>query len=79
LIAEASTAAGNRTFGLGFLRSEWTDLVDAWQLKTWDAYFSGRESDAPLGIWGSIATQLDKKEQFADYYSPLSAPGQTLG
>ncbi|MCF7983262.1 MAG: DUF499 domain-containing protein [Thiohalocapsa sp.] len=39
--------------------------------------FSGRESDAPLGIWGAIATQLGKKEQFADYYSPLSAPGQT--
>ncbi|MFB1490976.1 MULTISPECIES: UvrD-helicase domain-containing protein [unclassified Thiocapsa] len=38
LIAEASTAAGNQTFGLGFLRSEWTDLVDAWQLKTWDDY-----------------------------------------
>ncbi len=39
--------------------------------------FSGRESDAPLGIWGAIAEQLGKKEQFADYYSPLSAPGQT--
>lgn len=39
--------------------------------------FSGRESDAPLGIWGSIATQLGKREQFAEYYSPLSAPGQT--
>ena len=39
--------------------------------------FSGRESDAPLGIWGSIADQLGKKGQFAAYYSPLSAPGQT--
>jgi hypothetical protein len=39
--------------------------------------FSGRESDAPLGLWGAIATQLGKREQFADYYSPLSAPGQT--
>lgn len=39
--------------------------------------FSGRESDAPLGIWGAIATQLGKREQLADYYSPLSAPGQT--
>ncbi|MCF8004660.1 MAG: DUF499 domain-containing protein [Chromatiaceae bacterium] len=39
--------------------------------------FSGRESDAPLGLWGSIATQLGKKEQFADYYYPLAAPGQT--
>ena len=39
--------------------------------------FSGRESDVPLGLWGAIATQLGKKEQFAEYYSPLSAPGQT--
>lgn len=38
--------------------------------------FTGRESDAPLGIWGSIAEQLGKKEQFKDYYSPLQAPGQ---
>lgn len=39
--------------------------------------FSGRASDAPLGIWGAIANQLGKREQFADYYSTLSAPGQT--
>lgn len=39
--------------------------------------FSGRESDAPYGIWGAIAEQLGKKDQFRDYYSPLSAPGQT--
>ena len=39
--------------------------------------FTGRESDAPLGIWGAIAEQLDRKQQFADYYSPLAAPGQT--
>lgn len=39
--------------------------------------FSGRESDAPLGIWGSIAEQLGKKELFKDLYSPLQAPGQT--
>jgi hypothetical protein len=41
------------------------------------AAFTGRESDAPLGIWGAIAAQLGKKELFKDYYSPLSAPGQT--
>lgn len=39
--------------------------------------FSGRESDAPYGIWGAIAEQLNKKEVFKDYYSPLSAPGRT--
>ena len=39
--------------------------------------FTGRESDAPYGIWGSIATQLGKTEEFNNYYSPLAAPGQT--
>jgi hypothetical protein len=38
--------------------------------------FSGRESDAPLGIWGTLAEQLGKKEHFKDSYSPLQAPGQ---
>lgn len=37
--------------------------------------FSGRNSDAPLGIWGSIAEQLGRKDQFSNYYSPLAAPG----
>ena len=37
--------------------------------------FTGRESDAPLGIWGAIAEQLGKRELFKDYYSPLAAPG----
>lgn len=39
--------------------------------------FSGRESDAPFGIWGEVAAQLGKKEAFKEYYSPLQAPGQT--
>jgi hypothetical protein len=39
--------------------------------------FSGRESDAPLGIWGAIAEQLEKKDIFQQYYTPLSAPGET--
>lgn len=38
--------------------------------------FTGRESDAPYGIWGSIAEQLGKKELFKEYYSPLAAPGE---
>jgi hypothetical protein len=39
--------------------------------------FNGRETDAPYGIWGSIADQLKKREQFNEYYQPLQAPGQT--
>lgn len=38
--------------------------------------FTGRETDAAFGIWGSIAEQLGKKELFSAYYSPLQAPGQ---
>ena len=38
--------------------------------------FNGRSTDAPGGIWGSIAEQLNKADQFARYVSPLlSAPG----
>ena len=38
--------------------------------------FNGRSTDAPGGIWGSIAEQLGKGDQFRQYVSPLlSAPG----
>jgi hypothetical protein len=38
--------------------------------------FNGRSTDATGGIWGSLAEQLGKAEQFARYLSPLlSAPG----
>jgi len=39
--------------------------------------FTGRETDIKYGIWGSIAAQLGKEEQFNEYYSPLKAPGLT--
>jgi predicted AAA+ superfamily ATPase len=39
--------------------------------------FYRRESDAPFGVWGAIAEQLGQKQAFKNYYSPLSAPGQT--
>lgn len=38
--------------------------------------FNGRSTDEAGGIWGSIARQLGKEEQFARYVSPLlQAPG----
>ena len=40
------------------------------------AGFNGRSTDAAGGIWGAIAEQLGKADQFARYISPLlSAPG----
>ncbi|MDY0042892.1 MAG: DUF499 domain-containing protein, partial [Desulforhabdus sp.] len=38
--------------------------------------FSGRESDAPLGLWGALAEQLGNRDHFKDCYAPLQAPGQ---
>jgi hypothetical protein len=39
--------------------------------------YTGRESDLNFGIWGEIARQLGKESDFAPYYSPLKAPGQS--
>ena len=39
--------------------------------------FSGRESDAPYGVWGELAQQLGKADLFRDLYSPLRAPGES--
>ena len=38
LLAEASKAVGGHKFSLHFLLTEWEQVVDAWQLETWDAY-----------------------------------------
>lgn len=37
-IARAMAAASETKFSPGFLLSEWNDLVDAWQVETWEAY-----------------------------------------
>lgn len=37
-LKEASTAVGGHKFSLQFLQTEWEQVVDAWQLTTWDAY-----------------------------------------
>lgn len=38
LLIEASKAVGAHKFGPAFLRSEWEQVVDAWQLSGWEAY-----------------------------------------
>jgi superfamily I DNA/RNA helicase/mRNA-degrading endonuclease RelE of RelBE toxin-antitoxin system len=37
-LAEASGEGLGNRFGATFLRSEWTHVVDAWQLTTWESY-----------------------------------------
>jgi superfamily I DNA/RNA helicase len=38
LLAEASAAVGGHKFSLHFLLTEWEQVVDAWQLESWEAY-----------------------------------------
>lgn len=38
LIKAASGAVESHHFSVGFLESEWSEVVDAWQLDTWEAY-----------------------------------------
>jgi hypothetical protein len=37
--------------------------------------FNGRKTDTPLGIWGEIAEQLNRREAFGRFYAPLRPPG----
>jgi superfamily I DNA/RNA helicase/mRNA-degrading endonuclease RelE of RelBE toxin-antitoxin system len=37
-LAEISRKVGGHSFSDSFLLHEWTDVVDAWQLSTWEAY-----------------------------------------
>lgn len=37
-MTEVAAAATDRKFGLSFLLTEWEDLVDAWQLDSWESY-----------------------------------------
>jgi superfamily I DNA/RNA helicase len=37
-MAEATTAVPDLKFSLSFLLTEWEELIDAWQLQTWESY-----------------------------------------
>ncbi|MBM3495555.1 MAG: hypothetical protein FJX72_14720, partial [Armatimonadetes bacterium] len=37
-LEDAARESAGLRFSAGFLRSEWNEVVDAWQLTTWDAY-----------------------------------------
>lgn len=64
--------AKNKSWRSKMLGKEFDDIGDIRVVA-----FSGRESDADYGIWGSVAEQLGKKEVFKDLYTPLKAPGES--
>lgn len=72
LLAEGAEAVGESSFSIHFLFSEWKDVVDAWQLTSWEAYRDvlrlGRKTRLPeskrVVLWSvfeSVRAELSKR------------------
>jgi superfamily I DNA/RNA helicase len=72
LLAEAAGAVTGHKFSQPFLRSEWEEVVDAWQLDTWEAYRDvrrlGRKTRLPepqrallWSMFTRVRSQLDSQ------------------
>jgi mRNA-degrading endonuclease RelE of RelBE toxin-antitoxin system len=72
LMAEAAKEISGHKFSLHFLMSEWEEVVDAWQLESWEAYRDvrrlGRKTRLPeaqrLALWSifdRVRAQLDER------------------
>lgn len=85
IMKEASGEVPGHKFPLSFLITEWKDVVDAWQLKTWEEYRDarrlGRKSRLPekqrVIIWSifeKFHTKLQAKKllTYADIFTRLS-------
>lgn len=77
LLREASQAAGEHKFSQHFLRTEWEQVVDAWQLESWEAYRDvarlGRKTRLPeaqrrvlWSIFGKVRTILAGTNQLTE-------------
>ncbi|MDM8550162.1 3'-5' exonuclease [Desulfobacterales bacterium HSG2] len=86
LVTEASQKVSGHKFSQRFLISEWADVVDAWQLKTWEAYRDvkrlGRKTRLPekqrLILWeifSSVCENLRHKERIthAEMFTALAS------
>jgi len=85
LLAEASGNIDGHKFSLHFLRTEWEQVVDAWQLVSWDAYRDvarlGRKTRLPeqkrLMLWSifdQVRALLKKRNlvTYADMFSRMA-------
>ena len=63
-LKEASSAVGNERFSIRFLVAEWEQVVDAWQLKSWEEYKDvsrlGRKTRLPEGHRASLWSIFDR-------------------
>ena len=72
LLAEAAGAEEDHRFTKPFLRTEWDEVIDAWQIRDWDAYRDfkrlGRKTRLPESrrevlwrIFEKVQTELEEK------------------
>jgi superfamily I DNA/RNA helicase/mRNA-degrading endonuclease RelE of RelBE toxin-antitoxin system len=91
LIREASADLDGPRFHQRFLMSEWTDVVDAWQLRTWEEYRDvlrlGRKTRLPekqrSQLWEVFSQVRERLSQeglmtLADLFSALAEKVSTL-
>jgi hypothetical protein len=80
LLARASEEVNEHSFSLNFLMAEWEDVVDAWQLESWEAYRDvlrlGRKTRLPekrrAALWIVFErVRLDMKARNLITYSDL--------
>jgi superfamily I DNA/RNA helicase/mRNA-degrading endonuclease RelE of RelBE toxin-antitoxin system len=86
LLADAAKEVEGHKFSLRFLRSEWEEVVDAWQLETWEAYRDirrlGRKTRLPesqraklWSIFERVRAGLDERGllSYASLFTRLAA------
>ena len=73
LLKQASAKVDEKRFTPRFLFGEWANVVDAWQLKTWDAYrdvsrlgrktrIGGKQREALWSIFEQVRAALDQRK-----------------
>lgn len=84
LVETAGTVPGNR-FTVPFLVGEWREVVDAWQLRTWEEYrdvarlgrktrIGGKQREVLWAIFAAVREELDRPlVTRADIYARLAA------
>ena len=70
MLDEAAKTRGTTSFDKNFVFNEWVDVVDAWNLQSWDAYrdvprlgrktrIGGNQREELWSIFGAVRTALD--------------------
>ena len=86
LLQQVSSRVEEHKFSQHFLRTEWSDIVDAWQLDTWEAYRDvkrlGRKTRLPerqrgllWSIFGQVKTDLTSRNliTYAEMFTRLAS------